>query len=276
MVIFDGGGGKRKPPVELPREVTAMHVCKPVVLACLLLWCLVTQGADWYRAPDGRSTNAGTKEAPWDIGSALNGRQEIQPGDTLYLIEGTYRRRPNELFDVRLAGSAEKPIHVLPVPGHRVRIDGGLAVQSPSASVWIRDLEIFVSEPVPEKPVRAGSSPSDLKRPGGGLHMHGGQDCRYINLVLAKNDPRPSRVRAILLPNQYDPKRAHLVIYNWDKPEAVEVPATGFLPDGDPVRLLDPKDPFGKPAVPATCRNGAVHVPLQGEFAVFLVRADRP
>lgn len=161
-----------------------MRVCKPVVLVYLLLSCLVTRGADWYVAPDGRAANPGTKESPWDIASALNGRQEVRSGDTINLLEGTHRRRPNELFDVRLAGSVDRPIYVQPAPGQRARIDGGLAVQSPSAHVWIRDLEIFVSEPAPDKPVSAGSSPADLKRPSGGLHMHGGKDCKYIDLVI--------------------------------------------------------------------------------------------
>jgi hypothetical protein len=140
--------------------------------------------ADWYVVPDGKATNAGTRQSPWDIGSALDGRDGIKPGDTIYLLEGTYRRRPNELFDVRLTGSVDQPIQVRPAPGQRVRIDGGLALRSPSAHVWIRDLEVFVSEPLPDKPVSAGSSPADLKRPWGGLHMHGGTQCKYINLII--------------------------------------------------------------------------------------------
>jgi hypothetical protein len=45
-------------------------------------------------------------------------------------------------------------------------------------------LEIFVSEPRPEKPVSAGSHPGDLGRPWGGLHTFGGRNCKYINLVI--------------------------------------------------------------------------------------------
>ncbi len=406
-----------------------MGVCKPAVLVCLLLWSLAVQGADWYVAAEGTSANAGTKESPWDLASALNGRKEVGPGDTICLLEGTYRRRPKELFDVRLAGSADKPIVVRPAPGRRARIDGGLAVQSPSANVWIRDLEIFVSEPAPEKPVSAGSSPADLKRPNGGLHMHGGKDCKYINLVihncsqaiscwlgeinpeiygcimygngwlgvdrghghciytqndqgvktisncimtcryngsytmhaygserayvnnylatenicygegpfligggrpshgirvyrnflygvdmrigygapynedceirdniiangrleisryrnaaqennliLGKNDPRPAQTKAILLPNKYDPGRAHLVIYNWAKAESVDVDAGRFAKDGDSVELLDPKDPFGRPVMTAVRHQGALRIPVQSEFAAYLVRVSR-
>jgi len=155
-----------------------------VVGACLLLSMQGLHATEWYVSPDGVATNVGTRQLPWDIASALDNRREVQPGDTIYLLEGTYRRRPNELFDVRLKGAADRPIHVRPAPGQRARIDGGLAVQSPSAHVWIRDLEIFVSEPLPDKPVSAGSSPADLKRPWGGLHMHGGTNCKYINLII--------------------------------------------------------------------------------------------
>lgn len=141
-------------------------------------------GATWCVSPQGKADNPGTADAPWDIASALGGQQRIGPGDTVYLLEGVYRRRPNELFEVRLKGAAGNPIHVRPAARQRARIDGGLSVRSPTSHVHIRDLEIFVSESLSETPVSAGSSPSDLKRPSGGLHMHGGTNCRYINLVI--------------------------------------------------------------------------------------------
>ncbi len=157
------------------------------ITGVLLCWALAAGGqttADRYVAPKGRAENPGTADAPWDLASTLAGERGVGPGDTLQLLEGVYRRRPNELFEVRLQGTAEKPIHIRPAPGHRVRIDGGLSIQGPSAHVWIRDLEIFVSEPLPPKPVSAGSHPPDLKRPHGGLHMHAGRDCKYINLII--------------------------------------------------------------------------------------------
>ncbi|MBN2137117.1 MAG: right-handed parallel beta-helix repeat-containing protein [Sedimentisphaerales bacterium] len=139
---------------------------------------------EWYVGQDGTADNAGTQEQPWDIASALDGKQEVSAGDTILLLGGTYRRRPKELFEVRLTGTGDKPIEVRPAPGGRVRIDGGLSIQSPSAYVRIRDLEIFVSEPQPPEPFSAGSHPEDLQRPWGGVHMYGGKNCKYINLVI--------------------------------------------------------------------------------------------
>ena len=151
----------------------------------LLLLCVqVSLASQWYVSSDGKATNPGTKDAPWDIASALDGSQKVAAGDTVYLLEGTYRRRPQELFEIRLVGSEENPIQIRPLSVGRVGIDGGLSVQNPSAYVWVRDLEIFVSEPLPEKPVSPGSSPEDLKRPWGGVNMHGGKDCKYINFII--------------------------------------------------------------------------------------------
>lgn len=151
---------------------------------CVLVMTQAMPAKDCYVAPDGQSSNPGTQEAPWDIASALGGRQKVSPGDTIVLLEGTYRQRPKELYEIRLVGTGESPIRIRAAQGRRVRIDGGLSMQSPSAHVWVRDLEIFVSEPTPERPVRAGSHPQDLKRPWGGLHMFGGKNCKYIDLII--------------------------------------------------------------------------------------------
>jgi len=382
--------------------------------------------AEWYVGPEGKPTNAGTREAPWDIASALDGKHKVAPGDTLCLLAGTYRRRPKELFDVRLAGTAEKPIHVRPAPGARATIDGGIAVQAPSAHVWLWDLEIMVSEPNPERIETPGSHPKDFTRPWGGLHMFGGKHCKYIhitihdcrqgiscwkpetdceiygcviyengwlapdrghghciytqnkdgvktianciltcryrgtctmhaygssrawvdnflitdniayglgrflvgggrpsrnirvlrnclhnvnmqigynapynedcevrdniiangglsvnrfkkvvkqgNLVLPKGAKRPAGARVVLLPSKYDPKRAHLAIYNWEGARQVSVPVAPFLKPGDAFRLYDPKGLFGKPVFEGKCGGETIAVPMNGEFAAFVVR----
>ncbi|MCK4294766.1 MAG: hypothetical protein KAY65_16310 [Planctomycetes bacterium] len=396
----------------------------------LFVWILslaigACSAGQWYIGPQGKPTNPGTQNEPWDIASALDGKQEVSAGDTLYLLEGIYKRRPKELFEVRLVGTAGKPIHIRPAPGARVRIDGGLSVQSPSAHVWIRGLEIFVSEPVPEEPISPGSHPDDLKRPWGGVNMYGGKNCKYINLVvhncnqgiscwkgeidpeiygciiygngwlgtdrghghciytqndegvkvisncimscryngtytmhaygserayvnnflvadsifynkgpfligggrpsknirvfrnylynvgmrigysaphnencdirdnvivngelsfvrykkvvqegniiIKKGRKRPKGAKAILLPNRFDRNRAHLVIYNWDKAESVEVAAKPFLKSGETFRLMDPQDLFGNPVAEGKCAGNAIRVPVKGEFAVFVV-----
>jgi len=403
---------------------------RKLLSVCILLSAAVAcSAAQWYAAPQGKPTNPGTQKEPWDIASALDANQKLSPGDTLYLLPGTYKRRPEALLEVRLTGTAEKPIHIRPTPGARVRIDGGLSVQNPSAHVWIRDLEIFVSEPVPEKPISPGSHPEDLKRPWGGVQMHGGKNCKYINLVIhncnqgiscwkgeidpliygciiygngwlgtdrghghciytqndegtktvsncimtckydgtytmhaygssrayvnnflveqsifydkgpfligggkpsknirvlgnflynvsmrigytaphnencelrnnlivngdldivrykevidkdniiiKKGQDRPKGVKAALLPNKFDRNRAHLVIFNWDKTQTVELTTKGFLKSGEKFQLMDPKNLFAAPIFEGKCQAGKIRIPVKAEFAVFVLFKGR-
>jgi len=146
--------------------------------------CQVDDGKIYFAAPDGETSNEGTEDSPWDIASALGGQHEVEPGATIYLRGGIYRRRPNDHFEVHLVGTEETPIHIRPFPGERVTVDGGLYVLSPSAYVWIWDLEFMVSEPNPLNPVESGSHPESFKRPHGGIDVRGSKNCKFINLVI--------------------------------------------------------------------------------------------
>src|SRR5262245_46329554 len=110
----------------------------PLVLGCAL-WTLAAGAGTasiWYVGPQGTPSGQGTRESPWDIESALLGKHPVKAGDTVYLLGGTYRRRPQEQFDVTLVGEANKPIHVRAAPHERATIDGGLNVKAPTAHVW--------------------------------------------------------------------------------------------------------------------------------------------
>lgn len=158
---------------------------RPIVL-CILLGCPGTgaSAATWYVGPAGTRDADGTRESPWDIESTLVGNRAVKPGDTVYLLAGTYRRRPKEQFEVKLAGAEGKPVVVRAAAGERATIDGGLLVTDPSAHLWIQDLEILVSEAHPQKPVAPGSHPQDFTRPWGGLNVRGGRHNKYISLVI--------------------------------------------------------------------------------------------
>jgi hypothetical protein len=91
------------------------------------------------------------------------------------------------------------------------------------------------------------------------------------NVIITKGQERPQAVKGLLLPNRYDQNRAHLVIYNWEKAETIEVRAAPFLRDGDSYRLMDPQDFFGPPVAEGRCRGETIRVPVKGEFGVFVV-----
>lgn len=160
------------------------HIRMGGFLALFALGSVPAAATDWFAGPAGKADNSGRREAPWDLFSALRGRKEIAPGDTLWVRGGTYRGR----FEVRLAGGESAPIHVRVWPGERATIlDGTLTVLEPTRYLWMWDLEIAGSAPVERRKSReAGPWPKDL--PGGdGLNVHAGKGCKYINLVIHDN-----------------------------------------------------------------------------------------
>jgi hypothetical protein len=94
---------------------------------------------------------------------------------------------------------------------------------------------------------------------------------KYRKAVNEGNASGVPQNRAILIPNKYDPARAHLAVYNSAKAAAVRVPAGPFLKAGDAFRLLDAKDFFGKPVVEGKLEGDAIAVPMSGEFAAFVL-----
>jgi hypothetical protein len=102
--------------------------------------------ADWHVATHGVPDGSGTEATPWDIGSALDRRHKVEPGDTLWIHQGRYKAEPKvggTGFIVRLTGREGAPVQVRAGKGERVTIDGGLNIQPPSTHLWIRDRKIL-------------------------------------------------------------------------------------------------------------------------------------
>lgn len=95
--------------------------------------------------------------------------------------------------------------------------------------------------------------------------------------------------------SRYEPERAQVAIYNWERRDAVEIDAPAFLRDGDVYEVIDVQDYFGPPAATRTYRAGErITIPMTGarmaapvgnvsreprhslpEFGAFIVR-ERP
>ncbi len=170
----------------------------PIRIACLLVassWTAPAPAAERWVSPSGESSATGSADAPWDLQSALSGQHPVDPGSVIWLRGGVYRcsdRSPNGAFLLtRHRGTAERPIVFRSAPGERVTIDGGLVIGSnrdgeDPAHVWVRDLEITVSEPG-RRTEQTGSWPTDLGAPFGGVTMQGSDGCKLINLVVHGN-----------------------------------------------------------------------------------------
>ena len=109
-----------------------------------ILFSLSAPAAEWYVSPEGEAGNAGTEEAPLDLASVLAGQAAVEPGDTVWLMEGRYpapeengERRP---FVSSLRGEEYNPIIIRAIPGERATLDGWLHING--AHTWFWGLEI--------------------------------------------------------------------------------------------------------------------------------------
>jgi len=373
--------------------------------------------ADYYVAPDGKPGNAGSKDSPWDLATAISGGRKIEPGSTIWVRGGTYTGK----FQARLAGTEAAPIQLRGVAGERaVLLNCGMQVDQGSDYLWIRDLEIAGDAPIEKRVTdQTGSWPKDL--PGSaGIEIRAGRGCKFINLVIHDNllggvgwwagstdsemhgcilynngwkapdrthghciyvqnqegvktisnciltvpewggsytmhaygskkayvdnfaiedniayergpfligGGRPSnhiRVarnylhgiplqvgmtkenedcevrdnivargkisinnykkvvdegnvrelpasKSVLIPNKYDPARAHVAVFNGAKAAQVALDVSTLLKPGDAFRLLDPKDVYGKPVLEGKIEGPTLSIPMNGEFAAFVL-----
>jgi hypothetical protein len=90
-----------------------------------------------FVSPEGSTRASGSAADPWDLATALRGAGgQVQPGDTVWLRQGTYRGR----FEATLSGSPTAPILVRQYPGERATIDGSLTIRG--RFTWYRDFEV--------------------------------------------------------------------------------------------------------------------------------------
>ena len=78
--------------------------------------------------------------------------------------------------------------------------------------------------------------------------------------------------------NKYEPHRAHLVIYNWTDANTVTVDVNNLWPADEleegrqyQYRIVNIENIWGEPVAEDTLIDGTIEVPMQGEFACYLV-----
>src|ERR1043166_2228605 len=154
------------------------------LMLLVVLWFASKAAPEYFVSVDGKPTNPGTKESPWDLSSALSSDHKVEPGTTIWIRGGTYKGT----FQVGLSGTEAAPVQVRAVAGERVTIlNSGLTVDPPANYVWIRDLEIAGDAPIEKRVTdQTGSWPKGM--PGTcGLEIRAGRGCKFINLVIHDN-----------------------------------------------------------------------------------------
>ncbi len=161
------------------------------LLALTLFPC---PAADWFVATNGSPEALGTQNAPWDLQTALDGPAAVKPGDTIWLLPGTYRH-PDRThigkgFLIKLSGAPGAPVTIRNHNGQRATIDGGLQTDPTAIPKHLRvwGLEVVVSENFGSnrKTDRPGSHP-DRGRPNGGIRITAGYDLKFINNIVHSN-----------------------------------------------------------------------------------------
>ena len=75
---------------------------------------------------------------------------------------------------------------------------------------------------------------------------------------------RPTGVKIFLRPNQYEPGRANIIIYNWDLQGSVDVDVSSVLAIGARYEVRNAQDYFSPPALSGTYDGTALHLPMTG------------
>jgi len=72
----------------------------------------------------------------------------------------------------------------------------------------------------------------------------------------------PTQTQVFVRPNQYEPGRAHVVVYNWGGQANVAVDLSGVLRIGDPYEIRNVQQVLGGPLVSGIYSGGTVSIPM--------------
>jgi hypothetical protein len=176
---------------------------------------------DFYASPTGTTATGpgtGTISNPWDLQTALSHPGAVQPGDTIWLLGGTYTGN----FTSSLKGTARAPIVVRQYPGERATLDGNVnssvlgtnqwVLMVKGGYTWYWGFEVTDSNPNRNNPT-PGSNPVDVRNPGVGVL---GPGTKIINLVIHDTGQGMSPT-SIATDSEY---YGNIIYYNgWNAPD---------------------------------------------------------
>jgi hypothetical protein len=75
---------------------------------------------------------------------------------------------------------------------------------------------------------------------------------------------RPTGIVTFVRPNQYEPGRANITVFNWDLAPTVNVDLAGVLTVGSSYEIRNAQDFFGAPVLTGTYAGGTLPLPMSG------------
>jgi hypothetical protein len=86
---------------------------------------------------------------------------------------------------------------------------------------------------------------------------------------------RPSGAKVFVRPNEYEPGRANIVVYNWDHDDEVAVDLSqAGIASGAPFEVRDAQNFFGAPVFAGTFNQSTIKLPMTGLTTVRPVGVD--
>ncbi len=79
----------------------------------------------------------------------------------------------------------------------------------------------------------------------------------------------PTGTAVFVRPNQYEPGRAHIIVFNWDHAPSVQADVRGVLHAGNHYRIFNVQDLGGRPVAEGTWSQGPISLPF-GSSRVML------
>tara|TARA_R110002073_G_scaffold148228_1_gene301230 strand:+ start:2240 stop:7267 length:5028 start_codon:yes stop_codon:yes gene_type:complete len=131
-------------------------------------------GNEFYVSPNGTPQGNGSQSNPWDMQTAMSHPASVAPGDTIWIMGGTYRGK----FTSTLSGTANNPIYVRERPGEEVIIDlnNGTPLNAELITVggqytYYQGFEVFSSDLSSRTTNIPGSWPANINR--GNINVQG-------------------------------------------------------------------------------------------------------
>ena len=129
-----------------------------------------------FVSPSGSSAGDGSYQHPWNLATALAQPATVVPGDTIWMMGGTYTGP----FVSKLTGTSTKPVVLRQLAGQRATVDGRFEIDGSYTYYW--GFEVMDSDPKRVTTI-AGSDPADLPRQNVTVFVLGPFN-KIINMVI--------------------------------------------------------------------------------------------
>jgi len=90
----------------------------------------------------------------------------------------------------------------------------------------------------------------------------GWQQALGYDTASAYQETRPTGTRVFVRPNRYEPGRAHIIVYNWDRFANVSLDLSGLLTTGQAFQIVNAQNFHGPPLVTNTWTGPPITLPM--------------